>query len=137
MLRAAEAVHYTSRQWIHVAAVLTGSVVARIESREWSTPLAGSAASVLLILTLLLAAHRQRERERAIDLILEGREVVPVAAVWRQRQRLLSERTRHRLASKLDDAARETTRRRRLHARVTPPRFEPKSWRGPWTSYAR
>ena len=77
------------RQWVHVAAVLTGSVIARIEGREWAGPLAGSAASVLLILTVLVAAHKQRERDCAIELVLEGRETVPIAAVQRQRRRLL------------------------------------------------
>ena len=74
LLRATEAVHYTGRQWVDVAAVLAGGVVARIEGREWAGPLAGSAASVLLILTVLVAVHKQRERDCAIELVLEGRE---------------------------------------------------------------
>ena len=79
----------TGRQWVHVAAVLAGSVIARIEGREWAGPLAGSAMIVLLILTVLVAAHKQRERDCAIELVLEGRERVPIAAVQRQRRRLL------------------------------------------------
>ena len=42
----------------------------------WAGPLAVSAASVLLILTVLVAAHKQRERDCAIELVLEGRERV-------------------------------------------------------------
>ena len=125
LLRATEAVHYTGRQWVHVAAVLTGSVIARIEGREWAGPLAGSAASVLLILTVLLAAHKQRERDCAIELILEGREGIPIAAVQRQRRRLLAEQTRNGLAGNLEDLIRQSASRSRLQIRVTPLPFEP------------
>ena len=72
LLRATEAVHYTGSQWVHVAAVLTGSAIASIEGREWAGPLAGSAAIVLLILTVLVASHKQRERDCAIELVLKG-----------------------------------------------------------------
>ena len=70
-----------------------------IEGREWAGPLAGSAASVLLILTVLVAAHKQRERDCAIERVLEGDERVPIAAVQRQRRRLLAEQTRNGLAA--------------------------------------
>ena len=126
LLRATEAVHYTGRQWVHVAAVLAGSVIARIEGREWAGPLAGSAASVLLILTVLLAAHKQRERDCAIELVLEGRETVPIAAVQRQRRRLLSEQTRNGLAGNLEDLIRQAARGSRRQMRVTPLPFEPR-----------
>ena len=125
LLRATEAVHYTGRQWVHVAAVLTGSVIARIEGREWAGALAGSAASVLLILTVLLAAHKQRERDRAIELVLEGREGIPIAAVQRQRRRLLAEQTRNGLAGNLEDLIRQAASRSRFQMRVTPLPFEP------------
>ena len=36
LLRATEAIHYTGRQWVRVAAVLAGSVIPRIEGREWA-----------------------------------------------------------------------------------------------------
>ena len=125
LVRATEAVHYTGRQWVHVAAVLTGSVIARIEGREWAGPLAGSAAIVLLILTVLVAGHKQRERDCAIELVLEGRERVPIAAVERQRRRLLSDRTRNGLAGNLEDLIRQAASRSRRQMRVTPLPFEP------------
>ena len=125
LVRATEAVHYTGRQWVHVAAVLTGSVIARIEGREWAGPLAGSAAIVLLILTVLVAAHKQRERDCAIELVLEGHETVPIAAVQRQRRRLLSDETRNGLAGNLEDLIRQSASRSRLQMRVTPLPFEP------------
>ena len=113
LLRAAEAVRYTVRQGVNVAAVLAGSVIALIEGRSWAPPLALSAAGVLLVLGVLLAAHLRRERDRAIELILEGREGVPVAAVQRQRRRLSSKRTRLGLASSFEDILQEASTRRR------------------------
>ena len=125
LLRATEAVQYTGRQWVDVAAVLTGGVIARIEGREWAGPLAGSAASVLLVLTVLVAAHKQRERDCAVELVLEGRERVPIAAVQRQRWRLLSDQTRNGLAGNLEDLIRQSAGRSRRQMRVTPLPFEP------------
>ena len=124
-MRATEAVHYTGRQWVDVSAVLTGSVIARIEGREWAGPLAGSAASVLLILTVLVAVHKQRERDYAIELVLEGRERVPIAAVQRQRRRLLAEQTRNGLAGNLEDLIRQSASLSRFQLRATPLPFEP------------
>ena len=126
LLRATETAHYTGRQWVHVAAVLTGSVIAQIEGREWAGPLALSAAIVLLILTVLVAAHKQRERDCAIELVLEGHETVPIAAVQSQRRRLLSDQTRNGLAGNLEDLIRQAANRSRLRMRVTPLPFDPK-----------
>lgn len=125
LLRATEAVHYTGRQWVDVAAVLTGSVIASIEGRRWAGPLAGSAASVLLILTVLVAVHKQRERDCAIELVLEGRERVPIAAVQRQRRRLLADQTRNGLAGNLEDLIQQAASRSRRQMRVTPLPFDP------------
>ena len=80
---------------------------------------------MLLILTVLLAAHKQRERDCAIELVLEGRETIPIAAVQRQRRRLLSEQTRNGLAGNLEDLIRQAASRSRLQMRVTPLPFEP------------
>ena len=125
LLRATEAVQYTGRQWVDVAAVLIGGVIASFEGREWAGPLAGSAAIVLLILTVLVAAHKQRERDCAIELVLEGRERVLIAAVERQRRRLLADRTRNGLAGNLEDLMRRSASRSRRQMRVTPLPFEP------------
>ncbi len=114
------------RQGVNVAAVLAGSVIALIEGRSWASPLALSAAGVLLVLGVLLAAHLQRERDRAIELILEGREGVPVAAVQRQRRRLSSKRTRLGLARSFEDILQEASTRRRVQFRPLSPLFEPR-----------
>ena len=80
---------------------------------------------MLLILTVLVAAHKQRERDCAIELVLEGRESVPIAAVQRQRRRLLSDQTRNGLAGNLEDLIRQAANRSSVQMRVTPLPFEP------------
>ena len=86
-------------------------------------PLAYSAASVLIVLTGLLFAHVQRERDCAIVLILEGRETLAIAAVQRQRKRLLAARTRERIIDEFVGAIHEVCRRSPSFS-LTPPRFE-------------
>ena len=89
---------------------------------------AGSAAIVLLILTVLLAAHTQRERDCAIETRPEeghdrcsdrgGPASAPAAH--------LAERTRTGLAGNLEDLIRQAASRSRRQMRVTPPPFEPR-----------
>jgi hypothetical protein len=79
LLRATKAVQRTVRQWVNVAAVLTGSVIARFEGGAWAAPIAVSAASLLLILTVLLLVFEQDKRDRAVELILDGDENAPIA----------------------------------------------------------
>jgi hypothetical protein len=67
------------RQWVNVAAVLTGSVIVRLEGGAWAAPIAVSAASVLLILTILLAFFEPHKRDCALELILAGDEATPIA----------------------------------------------------------
>ena len=60
----------------------------------WATAVAAGAVIVLVGLAIAAAAFAQRRRDRALDLIIEGRESVLVAAVQRERQRLDAARTR-------------------------------------------
>ena len=82
------------------AAVLAGSVVAvcagassaRVDrSQRRNRRLAGVAHPAA-------PPHRQRQSDRALDLILQGRETLPVTAIQRQRRRLVDPRTRLGLA---------------------------------------
>ena len=125
LVRATEAVGYTGRQCVYVAAVLIGSVIALSEGRQWAATLACSAAAVLVLLGALLAAHLQAERDCAVELVLEGRERLRIAAVQRQRQRLLSERTRQALASRLADVLELASAGRKFRL-LAPPLFEPR-----------
>ena len=124
LLRARTAIEYTGRQLLHVAAVLAGSVIAWLQADRWAAPLASSSAAVLLVLTGLLFAHVQRERDCALALILEGREGLAIAPVQRQLKRLLARRTRLRIVDELEDAVRHASRPTRSVS-LNPPRFEP------------
>ena len=126
LLCATEAVESTVRQWVNVAAVLTGSVIARLEGGAWAVPLAVSAASVLLILTILLALFEQDKRDCALELILAGGEATPIAVVQRQRRRLLSARTRDGLAASLEDVVRYVSSGPKLRSRIGWPLYEPR-----------
>jgi hypothetical protein len=122
LARAIESVRYTGRQWLHVTAVLIGSAIAHVEGDAWALPMMDAAVSVLLVVTLPLVIHRQRQRDCAIGLILDGRERIPIAVVerQRQRQRLLPDRTRQGLASSLEDIVRQASDPRPLRRRVMP-----------------
>ena len=101
LARATEALDSVVRQSLAVAAVLVGSTIDLMAGRAWAATLAASATVVLVGLTVIAAACRQSQRDRALALILEGRDSVPVAAVQRQRRRLLEPRTRTTLARNL------------------------------------
>jgi hypothetical protein len=75
---------------------------------------------VALALGLLIVAAQRRERAR--DLIIDGRAGLPLAAVDRERQRLLSSTCRRRLADSLDDA-RELAASTRWLSRSSRPLF--------------
>ena len=77
------------------------------------------------MLTVILAACEQRKRDCAIELVLEGRESVPIPAVQRQRWRLISKRTRDSLAANLEEMVCHVSNPRALQSRVTRPLFEP------------
>jgi hypothetical protein len=122
MVRAVDAVRYTGRQWVDVAAVLIGGAIAQLEGHAWALSLTCAAATVLAVLSVLLCAHRQRERDCAIALILNGRERIAIGAVQRERRRLRSERNRCALAHSLERILRQARERRLL--RFTPVPFD-------------
>lgn len=99
-------------------------MIALIEGRAWATALAGSAAVVLLALTVIAFAHHQHKRDIALELILEGRERLAIAAVQHQRRRLLCQSTRTMLARNLEDIIEQATCPRTPRTRVICPLFE-------------
>jgi hypothetical protein len=120
---ATEALDGVIKQWVVVAALLGGSVLAYLGGRAWAGALALGAGVVLVILTLVGASVRQRKRDCAIDLILEGREIVGIPAVRRERERLLSARTRRVLARRFEEMVELTTRPQRLQIRGSRPLY--------------
>ena len=113
------------RQWLAVAAVLVGSIIDLTVGRTWAATLAASATVVLVGLTAIAAACKQTQRDRAIALIRDGRESIPVAAVQRQRRRLLDPRTRTTLARNLAVMIDQASPRRGLPACRICPLFDP------------
>src|ERR1700745_1493377 len=125
LARAMESFRCTGRQWADVAAILAGSLLARAQGARWAWSLAASAAAVLAALSIVLAARVQNRRDRAVEVILDGREELPLAPVQRERRRLVSRRTRTRLARSLQEVVGETAKPRRC-LRPLPPLCEPR-----------
>jgi hypothetical protein len=115
LVQAIDALRVAMRQWTVVSVVVLGSGVVSVERRAWGAPLCIAAAVVLAILTVIVVSLRQRRRDLAVDLILEGRENVPIPAVRHECERLSSGRTRRALARAFEDITEEVTR---------PPRFQ-------------
>jgi hypothetical protein len=125
LTRAAETSERVWGQVRAVAAVLVGSTIDVLLGRPWAAPLAGAAAVVLAVLALIVAACRTHQRDRALDLILEGRDDIPVTEVQRQRTRLSSERTRRDLSLSLKEIVRDGASRNRRSSCRIPPLFDP------------
>jgi hypothetical protein len=125
LAHATEALRCSARQWNHVAAMLVGSGIARAEGGRWAMGLMCSAGAVLVVLSLLLAVRIQTRHDRVIDVILGGREDLPVATVQRERRRLVSKGNRAGLARSLEEIARDAGAPRNRRARLVPPLFEP------------
>jgi hypothetical protein len=123
LTRGIDAVGCVSKQWLTCAALMAGALIARIEGDAWADAVAVSAGLVLLTLTVVVIALRQRVRDEAIHLIAEGHEALPIAVVQRQRQRLLSPRTRDTLARTLEMMLRQAVRPPRIMTRGARPLF--------------
>jgi hypothetical protein len=123
LTRGIDAVGCVSKQWLTCAALMAGALIARIEGDAWADAVAVSAGLVLLTLTVVVLALRQRVRDEAIHLIAEGHEALPIAVVQRQRQRLLSPRTRDTLARTLEMMLRQAVRPPRIMTRGARPLF--------------
>jgi hypothetical protein len=99
------------RQVAAVSAVLVGSLLALVLGTGAAVTLVIGAAIVLLALLAIAGQLWDRRRRAARDLVLEGRETLPVAAVQRERRRLLEERTRGYVARSLERVLQHVTRR--------------------------
>jgi hypothetical protein len=99
-----------ARQSLAVASVLLGAIAASIAGYAWAWTLMLGAGWVLLILLLLAAGFHHCTRDHAIDLILQGCQNFPIAAIEHQRRRLRSARTRSRLARSVMLAAEGVSR---------------------------
>jgi hypothetical protein len=121
LTRACARVDATRTQLLVVAAILAGSVAAMLDGSTIA-PAVGLAAAVVLAGYALAAVMRtQARRDCVLDLIIEGREDVPVSLVQHQRSRLASARVRRGLAATLESMVREMMRPPTLAARSVRP----------------
>jgi hypothetical protein len=123
LTRAIDAVLRLGRQWWTCAAILAGALIAQLDRHPWAVTVAVSAGLVLLTLTVVILALRQRVRDEAIHLIADGREALPIAVVQRQRRRLLSRKTTEALARTLETMLRQALRPTRIMTRGARPLF--------------
>ena len=90
-----------ARQTLAVAVALATCAVFAAGGATWALAGGFITVHVLLALVAIAAGLRGRARRQALNLILEGRERLALAAVERERRRLLNPRTRRRLATEL------------------------------------
>jgi len=126
LVRAIHACAVVAHQALAVGITLAGAAVAGACGAEWARTVGLSALIVLLILAGAAAELHQRKRQRALDLILEGRERLPIAAIRRERRRLLDPRTRSLLAASFQTMAQEATSRPKMVIRASRPLFDVK-----------
>jgi hypothetical protein len=81
------------------------------------------AAITLAILAVVAASLRQRRRDHAIEVILEGREDVQIAVVQRERGRLRSTRTRRALARSFTEMVNQAAHPQKLQMRGSRPLY--------------
>lgn len=113
LTRASEALDATVKQLLVVTAMFAGGIAGVIERAAWGRPIAIAAGVALLGFTFVAWMRVQSRRDRALELILEGRDSLPVTIVQRQCRRLASARTRRALARTLQSMIDETLRRGR------------------------
>jgi hypothetical protein len=87
---------------------------------KFGLSLALAALVVQVGLGCRLAALRAHRRDLCLELIVAGRQALPLACVDRQRRRLLDPRTRERLARSIDEIANSASRPLPVHPAVRP-----------------
>lgn len=90
------------RQAAGVGAILVASLASAWAGFSWAQTAVLCATAMTCVLAVAVLELRRRKRRHALDLILEGREELPVAAVEEERRRLLDARGRSVLASNFD-----------------------------------
>jgi hypothetical protein len=99
------------RQAGAVGLVLLAGIAALIAGFGQAVTFLIGSAVVLLVLTVLAGEQWDRRRFAARQLVLDGREGLPLAPVQRERRRLLEARTRHYVARSFERVLQHVTRR--------------------------
>jgi hypothetical protein len=98
------------RQSLATAVALAIGTVGFAFGTRWGLPLLIAAALIQLVLAAGIALLAQLQHERALDLIIEGRDGLPLPALERERRRLQRPRRRASLAHALEDLVRTAER---------------------------
>jgi hypothetical protein len=93
------------RQAVTVVVIFAASLAPAAVGIPWAQTAALSAAAMFCVLSTAVLTLRRQRRRQALELILEGREELPVAAVEEERRRLLDPRGRTMLAVSLENLA--------------------------------
>jgi hypothetical protein len=109
--RANEALAVFRRQIGAVGLVLVAGVGGLILGVGQALPVVIGCAIVLLVLAVLAGEQWDRRRFAARQLVLDGRESLPLGPVQRERRRLLEARTRHYVARSFERVLQHVTRR--------------------------
>jgi hypothetical protein len=99
------------RQLAAVSLLLGASVAALALGVGQAVTLAICSAIVLLVLGAVAGEQWDRRRHAARQLVLDGRESLPLPPIQRERRRLLEERTRHYVARSFERVLQHVTRR--------------------------
>jgi hypothetical protein len=102
--------HDLRRQSLLTAAALSLSAIAAASGWSWGLPFLIAVAIVQLGLAVILALHSLLQRERARELIIEGRISLPLPVLERERRRLQAPRRAAALADALEDLLQEAER---------------------------
>ena len=107
-------------QLVSVTAVQAAGLVFLSGELKFGLSLPLAALVVQVGLGCRLAALRARRRELCLELIMAGREALPLACVDRERRRLLDPVTGERLATSIDEIVNSASRPLPLHPAVRP-----------------
>ena len=88
---------------------LVGGIVCVLGGQAWAWLLILGACLLLLVLIVLAAGLHRCRHEQAVSLILQGFENLPVAAVQRERKRLLASGFRAALAARYQDVVEQAS----------------------------
>lgn len=105
---------------VAVAAVQLGALALWWVNASYARALVIGAGVVQVALGLRLASLRAQRRELCLELVIAGRERLPLAVVARERQRLDDPRRQARLATSLEQLAAIAVQRRRPRERQRP-----------------
>lgn len=113
-----------SRQLVVAVALLAGAVIDLAAGVGWALALTVAAATVLTALTAAVAVSELTIRDRALEMIADGHETLPITAIQRARHRLTDPRTQRRLAHAIDTATQHALRQPRPGTRAAQPLYQ-------------